>query len=86
MLLALALVCEFMIFVYLAFNSGGNLSMYFGSAGVLSILFTIIVMVLAFQSMKEENSFKLFPRLACFFSILAFGIWVGTYVFGIVLI
>lgn len=62
----------------------GNGSMYLGSAGVAAMLLGIVAMVIAVKSLKEENSFKLFPYLATLCSFLATGAWVTLYVVGFV--
>ena len=82
MCIAIALILEFILFIYLAFANAGNFSAYYGSAGVLSIILTIVAFIIAVQSMYEEDSFKLFPGLGCFFSVIAFLIWTGTYIMG----
>ena len=55
------------IFIYVVWNSythKGAGSMYLGSAGVTSMLLSIVGLVLSVKSLKEEDSFKLFPYLA----------------------
>lgn len=83
--LGVALVALYIAFVVLAFRSDGSLSMYFGSAGVLAVFGVILDLVLAAKSMKEENSFPLFPRLALVLAVIAAVCWLGTYIMGIVL-
>lgn len=61
----------------------GNGSMYLGSAGVASMLLGIVALVIAVKSLKEENSFKLFPYLATLGSFLASGAWIALYVAGL---
>lgn len=76
------------IFSYVVWNSyshEGAGSMYLGSAGVASMILSIVALVLAIMSLKEENSFKLFPYLAVVSSTLALGTWIALYVMGIVL-
>ena len=70
------------VFVELAFHAQGTLSAYFGSAGVLAMLASFVVLFAAAGSLKEEDSFKLFPRLGCFLSLLAAVCWIGTYAWG----
>ena len=76
------------IFAYVVWNSyshEGAGSMYLGSAGVASMILTIVAVVLSVMSLKEENSFKLFPYLGMFCSGLALITWIALYVVGIVL-
>lgn len=81
-------VLSFLIFVVVvmrSFYSGGNGSMYLGSAGVSSMLLSIVALVLALLSLREENSYKLFPYLATTVSFLDAGIWIALYVVGFIL-
>ena len=59
--------------------------MYLGSAGVSSMLLSVVALALALGSLREENSFKLFPYLATVTSFLSAGGWIALYVVGIVL-
>ena len=76
------------IFAYVVWNSyshEGAGSMYLGSAGVASMILSVVAFVLAVMSLREEDSFKLFPYLAVISATLALGTWVALYVMGIVL-
>lgn len=60
-------VLSIAIFIYVIVNSfhhGGNGSMYLGSAGVSSMLVALVAVVLAVMSLREEESFKLFPYMS----------------------
>lgn len=46
------------------------------------MLIGIVSFVLALGSLREENSYKLFPYLATTCSFLITGIWVALYVIG----
>lgn len=73
------------IFIYVAWNSyshRGDGSMYLGSAGVASLLLSIVAFAISVTSLKEEDSFKLFPYLATIGSGLALGTWVILYMIG----
>lgn len=65
-----------------SFHNRGSGSMYLGSAGVASMLIGVVSFVLAVKSLREENSFKLFPYLATVTSFLITGIWIALYVVG----
>ena len=78
-------ILVYVIFVLLSFNEAGQLSTYYGSAGILALLLSLGAIVLAIQSMLEEDSFKRFPRLAILFSVIAVLIWGTTYGIGFVL-
>lgn len=76
------------ILVYVLWNSflhEGAGSMYLGSAGVTSMLLSVVAFVVSVMSLREEDSFKLFPYLGTFCSGLVLAAWIGLYVIGIVL-
>lgn len=85
--LVIAGFCLIMLVVILtmAFKNAGELSLYYGSAGVFLTLVSIVAFILAIQSTKEENSFMLFPRLATAFSGISCVCWIGLYVLGFTL-
>ena len=63
------------VFVHLAFRTEGSLSVYFGGVGVIAMLASLVVFFVAVGSLKEEDSFKLFPRLSSFLSLLVAVCW-----------
>ena len=76
------------ILAYVVWNSyshDGAGSMYLGSAGVTSMILTIVAVVLSVMSLKEEDSFKLFPYLGTICSGLALITWIGLYIMGFML-
>lgn len=83
--IALFSIFLYVIFVMLSFMGAGTLSTYYGSAGIVALLGGICAVVLAIQSMMEEDSFKKYPRLATFFSIVSVLIWIITYGIGFVI-
>ncbi len=72
----------FVAVVFLSFRSGGNGSLYLGSA---SLLLSVGGFILAVAGLKEENSFRFFPCLAAVVSFVTAGIWTALYVAGIML-
>lgn len=80
-LAAVALVTYF-VFVYMSYQAAGQLSAYFGAFGVLAMLLAIVSLGLSITTLKEEDSFTLFPRLAMITSVLSTFLWVGNYVMG----
>ena len=72
----------YLIFIYLSFNAGGTLSTYFGGFGVLAMVMAVTALVIAISTLKEEDSFPLFPTVALGVSALASLSWVGTYILG----
>jgi low affinity Fe/Cu permease len=83
--LALLLLLWYLLFVNLSFRANGSLSAYYGSAGVMAMLLSVVVLVIAAGSLKEEDSFQLFPRLGTFLSLLTMVCWIGTYAWGFLL-
>ena len=82
-------VLSIAIFIYVIVNSfhrGGNGSMYLGSAGVSSMLVALVAVVLAVMSLREEESFKLFPYMSTVLSFLAAGVWIAIYVIGFLIV
>ena len=64
-ILALVLLVLYLVILELAFRANGGLSAYYGSIGVLAMLASVVVVVVAAGSLREEDSFRLFPRLGC---------------------
>ncbi len=83
--IAVVLVLLYLIFVFLSFQEAGNLSTYYGGVGVLAMIFSIVTLIISITSLLEEDTFKLFPRLAIGTSLLAMLLWVGTYVLGVIM-
>ena len=82
MILAILLLAGYIGVIGLSFKCGGNRSPYFGTVGVSALILAVVSLVLAIQSMMEEDSFKSFPRVALGLSVLAIISWGGTYVIG----
>lgn len=73
----------YFVFIYLSYSVGGALSTYYGGFGFLAMMIAIVALGLSIPTLKEEDSFVLFPRLALGASVLATVLWVGTYIQGI---
>lgn len=82
LIVASVLLIVYIVFVVLAYRSYGELSTYFGSVGILAVLLTIVNLVFAVQSVREENSYKLIPHLAMIVTLLEALCWIGTYILG----
>jgi len=78
---AIALV-NYFVFIYLSYKAAGNLSAYYGAAGVMTMLVSIVALGLSISTLREEDSFTLFPRLAMITSVVSTLLWVGNYVQG----
>ena len=83
MLLAAVSLVVLVLVIINSSENRGNGSMYLGSAGVASMILGVVSLVLAIRSLREENSFKLFPYLSTATSFLVTGIWVMLYAVGI---
>ena len=77
-------LCMYLIFIYLSYKDAGSLSAYYGSFGFLAMMVAVVALGLAIVTLKEEDSFTLFPRVALVTSILSTLCWVGTYIQGFV--
>lgn len=73
----------YMIFIYLSYSGGGTLSAYYGGFGFLAMMIAIVSLGVSLTTLKEEDSFTLFPRLALIVSGLSALCWIGTYIQGI---
>lgn len=80
--LAVVTLAAYLVFVYLSYRAGGQLSAYYGGFGVLTMLVAVVVLCLSFTTLNEENSFQFFPRMAVFTSVVSALLWIGTYVGG----
>ena len=74
----------YLIFIYLSYKVGGNLSAYYGSLGFLAMVAGMVSFGMALTTLKEENSFALFPKLALAMSFLSNVCWIGTYISGFI--
>ena len=74
----------YLAFVYLSYKAAGQLSAYFGAFGVLAMLVAVVALGLSLSTLKEEDSFALFPKMALITSVLASFLWIGNYVHGFV--
>lgn len=65
-----------------SFTKKGNSTVYFGSAGLLALIVSVVSIVIACKSLREENSFKTFPVAALLLSLFSTGAWTALYVTG----
>lgn len=80
--MAVVLLVLYVMIIYRAFSNEGGLSEYYGSAGIFSMIVSLVTFVLAIQSTMEEDSFQFFPRMAAVVSFVVSVCWIGTYVIG----
>ncbi len=50
------------------------------------MLVALVAVVLAVMSLREEESFKLFPYMSRCCSFLATGVWIAIYVIGFLIV
>ena len=72
----------YLVFIYLSYSVGGQLSTYYGGFGFLAMMVAIVALVLSIPTLKEEDTFTLFPKLALGMSVLSTLCWVSTYISG----
>lgn len=80
--LAVVTLVTYFVFIYLSYQAAGQLSAYFGAFGVLAMLVAIVALVLSITTLKEEDSFTLFPKMAMLTSAVSTLLWIGNYVQG----
>lgn len=74
----------YVIFVYLSYCVEGALSTYYGAFGFLAMLVSMVSIGVSIPTLKEEDSFMLFPRLALFLSVFTTVLWITTYIQGFI--
>ena len=67
LVVAILIEIVYIVFLNAAFRGDGNLSMYYGSAGILMLGISLADFGFAIRSLFDEESFMTFPRLAVFF-------------------
>lgn len=80
--MALVTLVTYFVFVYLSYQAAGQLSAYYGAVGVLAMIVAVVAVVLAISTLREEDSFTLFPKMAMIASAVSALLWVGNYVQG----
>ena len=64
LVVAILIEIVYIVFLNAAFRGDGNLSMYYGSAGILMLGLSLADFGFAIRSLFDEESFMTFPRLA----------------------
>ncbi|MCM1112328.1 MAG: DUF6142 family protein [Muribaculum sp.] len=62
------------IVLYLTYLSGGNAPLSYGLTGLLAALFSLVGLVLGLFTVREKDTFKLFPVLGVLLNLTALGI------------
>ena len=82
LVVAILIEIVYIVFLNAAFRGDGNLSMYYGSAGILMLGISLADFGFAIRSLFDEESF---PRLAVCFALIAVLSWGGTYAAGFII-
>ena len=80
--LAAVTLVTYFVFVYLSYQAAGQLSAYYGAFGVLAMLIAVVALVLSITTLKEEDSFAFFPKMAMITSVVSTLLWISNYVQG----
>ncbi|MCM1100642.1 MAG: DUF6142 family protein [Clostridium sp.] len=59
------------IVLYLSYRNGGNVPASYGLTGLLATLFSLIGLIMGLFTMREKDTFKLFPGLGIFLNMVA---------------
>lgn len=68
--------------IIISFRHAGNAGVYVGSAGLFSLMLSFVALITGIRSLKEEESYKIFPGLGTFLSAAAFISWLAIYIAG----
>ena len=68
------------VVVVISVQSTGNASVYVGSAGLFSFLLSVVALIIGIRSLKEEESYKIFPGMGVLVSAIAFFSWLAVYI------
>lgn len=66
-----------------SFHHRGEGSVYLGSLGVLSLFISFAMLLLSYQSTKEEDTYKFEPYFSLGLSIVTFFAWMALYMMGL---
>ena len=61
--------------IYKSFKGMGQVSTRLGATGVVATLFGLIGLILGIVSMREADTFKIFPLLGLVISLLSLIVW-----------
>lgn len=69
--------------IYWASIKQGNGSIYLGTIGLVSLVFSVIGLVIGLISFFELNRYKLFPKIGSIFNIIMLLIWTSIVMIGV---
>lgn len=81
---AAALIMMYVVYIIIAYHSNGSISAYATSVGLLAMVASVVNLIFAIQSNREEDSFLVFPRAAVVATGISILCWFGTYILGAV--
>lgn len=70
------------LLIVLSMKNHGTSSAYIGSVGIFLMLMGVVGLILAIVSLREENSYPLFPRLGLILSAVTSALWGVLYAWG----
>lgn len=65
-----------------SYQNAGAASVYVGSAGLFSLLLSLIALILGIRSLREEETYKILPGIGTFLAAAAFLGWAAVYGVG----
>ncbi len=69
--------------IHWASKKQGNGSIYLGTIGLVSLVFSVIGLVIGLISFFEPNRYKLFCKIGSIFNIIMLLVWVSIIMIGI---
>lgn len=68
--------------IVIASKMRGRGSIYLGSVGLVSMVFSLIGLVIGITSFFEPEKYKLFPRLGSIFNLVMLLVWASIFMIG----
>ncbi len=62
------------IVLYMTYLSGGNAPLSYGLTGLLAALYSTVGLILGMLTLREKDTFKMFPLLGTLLNLAALGI------------
>ncbi len=70
------------VLIIIACRMHGQGNVYLGSAGLVSMVFSFIGLIIGIASFFETESYKLFPRIGSIFNLVMLIIWASIFMIG----
>lgn len=70
------------VLILIASKSHGEGSIYLGSVGLVSMVFSLIGLVIGIISFFEPEKYKLFSKIGAVFNLVVLLIWVSIFMIG----